>query len=381
MVVVLVLFFVVGGIVEIGRSSGPFHRSVTGSFASLGSSVVEQSNASASELRALRARLSGSTIDRAQLTVALGALVDDTRSQLDAVEGAAPPSPPGPGPASLTAALGLRARAARSLQGALDALLQMPAQPAATSAAPGGVATTAPAAISSEQAQADLVGVGSALGRSDVEYAAARRQLGALPGRVRLPASRWVRDPASWDPPAIGSLVTQVASAPVLLVVHQLALAAVRVDPGALPGPTPGAAASLPPTRHVTVTAVARNDGNVAEPGAVLTASLQQAGHTSSQSVRSTVSLGAGASTAVVLRRLSVRPGSSYVLTVSLVPPGSGAGAPPPLTAALVIGQAPPPTTTTTAPSTTTTTTTAPTTTTTAPRPSTTTGRSATTAR
>ncbi len=320
----LLAFFLIGGVAKIDSSSGPFTDAVNGSLAAQGSVIAQESDGSSASLRSVVAGLDASRVARPQLAVSLASLVSQTGSQLAALQAIPPPWPDRRAMAKLQTAFELRARAMRVFRSAIDALLQM-APLGGTSTTPDVTSSTAvgrpPIPITAAAASAELGTVGALLATSDSAYGSARHLLADLPRGFQLSRSRWVGDPSTWGAPSVTTFVDRLAASPLLALSRNLTLLTTRLDPGAVPSTTASGAATIPPTTRLTVAAVLGNGGNVAESSAHLSATLQPEGPGASVTARRAVSLAAGASVAVVFAPLRVRPGSSYTLTISLVPP------------------------------------------------------------
>ena len=348
----IVALLLIGGVAKISSGSAPYRRSVNASFAAQAAVLADRSNRSALDLRALLDAVVASSLDRPGLQQRLDALVSDTDAQGAAADRAMPPAPGAGTGEAFVSALDGRARAMTQLRSAVDGLLGM--QPLAVIGAsgslPGGNAATGSSTlVPSSQVAAEMARVGGLLAWSDQDYATARlglRKIGASPG---LPRSAWTTSAGPWDAGRVATLVAQLGGSPSLLPVHQLALVGFRLQPEVLPSAGSSAPSVVPPTRSLRVTTIVSNLGNVAESDVVLSASVQEIGSAVSQSTRRTVDLAAGGSDVEVLDPLAVQAGSSYVLTVSVLPAaGRPSGSPPPQSATITVAPPTPPTTTTT---------------------------------
>ena len=130
-------------------------------------------------------------------------------------------------------------------------------------------------------------------------------------------------DPQVWQLGSVAAQVDLVATSPTLTATHYVVLRTVRLNPPALPTP-PGAPANvsvISPTSHISVTVVLANQGSSNEPHVTVRVSLedQTSGATTSQ-VRTT-SLALAASVTLPDVTLRVKPSTSYLLTVQVVPP------------------------------------------------------------
>lgn len=351
-------FFLIGGVAKIGAGSAPYHRSVNGSFAAQGAVLADQSNRSAVALRGLLGALAVPGLERAQLQHRLDSLVSETATQATVADRAMQPAPEAGAGEALASALAARAQATAQLQSAVYGLLGL--QPsdvigAPGSSSPGGGTTVAsPPLVPPSQVAADMARVGSLLTASDRYYAAARLRLRQVRARPILPPSAWVPATGSWGPARVGALVAQLDGSPTLRAVHELALVGFRLQPAVLPAVGGSTASIVPPTSSLRVTTIVSNLGNVAEPGVVVSATVQEVGSGTTRSTRRTLDLPAGGSDVEILAPLAVRAGSSYVLTVSVVPAAGGTSASP-LVRTTTITVAPPTPPTTTLPPTSTT--------------------------
>lgn len=327
--VVLVAFLialVVGALTRVGSVSDPYWRSVDRSYAAQGRVLVDRSNHGAVQLHSLLAGWSHAS--RRSLQEQLDVLVRTAARTARAAAALTPPAPWGDLGARFSSVLADRARAVGDLRRTVDGLLGMAPLPLATAGGttPATASVDAQAtALSASQATTAVAAVGARLERADRTYAAVRHAFAQAPGSARLPASRWVTDHATWAQGPVQTLVQQLAGSPQLAPVHQVVLvpSAIAVTPAPLPSSGKGGAASslLPPTHSLGITAVVADDGNVPEHDLVVTASVQATGGGASEQHSAKVSLAAGASTAVQLPRLTVRPGTTYQLQVSVNPP------------------------------------------------------------
>ena len=163
---------------------------------------------------------------------------------------------------------------------------------------------------------------------SDRLYARARAAFASGAGHARLPASVWIVDRTQWQPGFVAAQVDLMATSPTLAASHSLVVRTVRLDPPVLPD-SPGAAAGtavVSPTSQLGVSAVVANQGSVAEPHALVHITLAEA--TSGPSTTRTWSgvVPLGGSVALPTSVFAVKPGTSYVLTVSAASPAGGTG-------------------------------------------------------
>jgi hypothetical protein len=330
----LFIFLLVGGVLFIGQGSGPFRSSLDRSFAQQANALAVQSNASGASFRSLMSDMP--RMRRAPLEQALDALVSGTALASQQADTLTPPSPVGAIGASFQLALADRARAAADLRHAVNGLLGLAPLPSVGAARASGVASSAtgavPAALSAAQATTAVAAILPLLDEADGAYAGARTALAAGSGNARLVRSRWVRDTVIFTAAAVGTLVDELTGSPTLAPDNDVRLVAVRLTPPVVPSPppTPGQAAPPPitpgvsvlsPTDRLFVTPSIDNVGNVAEPRLALTVTLQPLPTGKVTTLRRNVSLAPGASVAVSLPSLKVRPGTTYGLTVTVNPP------------------------------------------------------------
>lgn len=181
-------------------------------------------------------------------------------------------------------------------------------------------------------------------------------------------AQLWAAGPAT-------TLVSELTSSPSLAPRPEVVLlpSTVAVMPTSVPRVTPGGASVVPPTTTLGVSVVVADRGNMPLDRALVSARVvpQGPGTVSASSVN--VALEPSSTVAVTLPTLSVAPGDSYTLTVSVLPPAGQANlATTSFSYTLTVAPPTPPTTTTT--------TAPPPTTTTARSPATTAGAQASTA-
>ena len=218
----------------------------------------------------------------------------------------------------------------------MNGLLGLAPLPSVGAARASGVASSptgaVPAALSATRATTAIVAILPLLDAADAAYAGAAKALAAGPGGARLVRSRWVRSTVIFGAGAVQTLIDELTGSPTLAPDNDVRLVAVRLTPPVVPSPppTPGQAAPPPvtpgvsvlsPTRRLFVTPSLDNVGNVAEPRLALTVTLQPLPTGRVITLRRNVSLAPGASLAVSLPSLKVRPGATYGLTVTVNPP------------------------------------------------------------
>lgn len=318
----LVVVLLVGGVTQIGPQSSPYNASVNRSFAAQGGIVVRQSNATGATLR----RLMRNMQHRDSRTVQ--AQLDIVTAQADreaaAAENLATPVTPGGEQGAFASVLTARDEAAREIRSAYDGLLGL--RPLPVTGAPGAEAEVAasPTLLSSAQATTRLTAAGTILTSADRKYGSLRRALPRLDGHARLPGSRWVTNATLWQSGPIANQVQLVSSS--LPMTHRLVLRVVKVTPPALPSPTGAATPGLSvlsPTTSVVVQVVLSNLGSVDEPHASVHYQLTPQTTGTTVTITRTSGLAAAGSVSLPPVSFTVKPGTSYQLTVAIaVPPG-----------------------------------------------------------
>lgn len=323
----VVLFLIVGGLASVGRSSGPFHSSTNQSFGAQARVLAAQSNAVGAQLRSLLNQMTG--LSRPALTQALDAVVNGADDvETDAV--ALSPAPSGQVGSEFVSSMANRALGASRLRRTIDGLLQLTPGPPSNSTAP--LAPLPPPAVSADQATTRFTAVGALLLSADRSYAAARKEFAKAVGGSELPKSVWVSDPVVWGAGAIQTTVGQLTSAPNLAPSVDVHLVAVQLSPPLLPPvpnvqgqpqapPLAAGAAQIPPTCTLSLTAVVRNDGTIAETKVPVSASVQSLAGGAPFVVQKRVTIGPSGSVALTLQDLPVAPSGTYTLTVGLQPP------------------------------------------------------------
>jgi len=317
--VLVVAAVLIGGVTRIGSQSGSFNASVNRSFAAQGAVLVDQSNATGASLR----RLMGAMPDQDRLTLQAG-LDDVTAQARDQAVRAAALATNGTVEAQFAIVFADRAQSADEARSAVYGLLGL--SPLAVAGAPRTTATAAgvPTLLSSTQATDRLAAAGRLLGQADRSYRGVRRSLATMAGHARLPASRWIASPSTWQIGAVATQVDQVAASTTLAASHQLGLSVVQVTPPAVPSPTgvatPGVSV-LSPTKTVVLNVVLTNNGSVDEPHASVAFTLTPQPTGVVTTVRRGASVLATRSVSLAPVRLSVKPGNSYQLTVAIAVP------------------------------------------------------------
>jgi hypothetical protein len=240
-------------------------------------------------------RATAASFDRTTLFQRLNDLVGESAGVQRQVAPVGPPGSLGSAGGRLNQALKMRAQATALLRDGFQSAL---------SGAPSG------------QAQAQLARAGQELIAADGLYGSFLRALPRSQGAsIAVPEYRWVLNQAEWAPPALGLYVLGLRISPSLAVRHDVALVLVSTQPA--PTSYIGTVAVLGLVRQLAVGVVVANNGNAAEHGVPVVATVA-GGQT--QSVRTVVDLDPGQRRAVNLGGLSLNPKTLYVLTVTVGP-------------------------------------------------------------
>ncbi len=318
----VVLAIIVGGLTQVSRQSQGYDANSDRALAAQGTVVADQSNATAAMVRNVVDDLPSQT--RQGLQAALDGAVQQSADESARAYVAAGSTPLGPVATQFAAVFAERARSVTQLRAAVYGFLGM--QPIHPAGAPSGGSTTGSAGatlLSTTQATNRIAAAGALLAHSDALYRSVRQSLATGAGHGKLPASAWVTRPQLWQLGSVAAQVDLLATSPTLSATHYVVLRTVRLNPPALPTP-PGAPASvsvLSPTSQIGVTVVLANQGSSNEPRVSVRFSLadQTSGATTSQ-VRTTP-LALGASVTLPDVTLRVKPSTTYMLTVQVIPP------------------------------------------------------------
>jgi hypothetical protein len=319
---VVVLALLVGGLTQVSRQSQGYDANAGRSFATLGTVVADQSNATSSTLRSVINDLQSQS--RQGLQAELDNVVQQTADESSRASLAAKGAPLGLVTSEFATVFADRAQSMTQFRAAVDGLLGTQAiPPAGAQPDASGSNSGSAALLSGTQATNRIAAAGALLTRSDALYRSVRRSLAADPGHDRLPRSVWVTDPQLWQVGSVAAQVDLLATSPTLAATHYVVLRTVRLSPPALPTPqgAPASVSALSPTSQIGVTVVVVNLGSSAERHVSVRFSLadQTTGATTTQ-VRTT-SLALGASVTLPDVTLRVKPATTYVLTVQVIPP------------------------------------------------------------
>jgi hypothetical protein len=319
---VVLLALIIGGLTQIARQSHSYDVVLNRSLATQGSVVATNSNATGRQLNRVLATMQ--TQDRSTLQSNLDSVVNQSNDEyMQAVRAGSSQAQMA---APFTSVFFDRAQATFQMRAAIDGLLGMHPLPVAGTPESGGGAST-PTLLSSTVATNRIAAAGTLLTRADQVYAGVRQSLRHSAGRGQLPTSVWVTNPQLWQVGSVATQVDLVAASTSLAAVHNLVLRTVRLTPPALPTASGNSTAPsvLTPTHTVSVSVVLSNLGSVDEPQASVQFSLalQPTGAVASQT--RTAPVVAGGSVALNPVTFTVKPGSSYLLTVTVVLPAGQA--------------------------------------------------------
>jgi hypothetical protein len=338
---VIVLALLIGGLAEVSRQSQGYDATSNRSLGAQGTVVVEQSNATAAQLRTFMSGFSTQT--RQGLQLGLDTAVQQTASESARAEMAARSTPGGVVGESFATVFADRARSMSELRAAIDGFLGMqPATIAGVSVTTASAPSDRTAQLSATQATDRIAAAGGLLTQADTLFRSVRHTLAGAAGHARLPKSVWVTDAAAWDAGSVAAQVDLLASSPTLAPTHYLALRTVRLTPPALPG-APGASPALSvisPTTKLGVTVVLGNNGSVSEPSATVRFTLANQTSGAATTRNESVALAAGGSATLPTVTFGVKPGTTYLLTVSVVLPAGQAVVPAALNQALEVAPA-----------------------------------------
>jgi hypothetical protein len=304
----VVVVVVVTALSQIGRSSGPYRRTVDRGYATLAGPLVAESNASGASLVSFLHQ--ASALGRIAFFFDLDVLAADTAATRRRFDAITPPDPVTA--AGCAAAIADRAEAVSSLRSSLESEVGgrtglAPVDPGVTAAAMGSA--------------------GALLRSGDASWARCRRALRHAPGSPLLPVSVWVRDPRVYGAGAVATLVSQVAGSSQLVPVHDISIVAVVTEPSAVAS---AQTLAVPATTSLVAHVVLRNRGNVDEHGVELGGVITLQGTPmGAVPLQRTVDLSAGRSTTMLLPTFAVEPGSSYTVQVVAQSPGANGNGPP----------------------------------------------------
>lgn len=330
--IVLLLFFVIGGISEINNVSAPYDRATQGSFQVQAVVVADQSNLLGSQLEDLLITMP--QLDRMTLESRLGALVKEASVEEMTARGLANPRSKDQLKQTFVQVMSYRASALEKINSGVEGLLGIQPSSASTFVSTYG---SRPARSStglnlqqlSPALAAQDLGVARALVlKADQRYEKVIGDLKTLLGASKLPKSDWSVDSQRLRLSSAMTLASSLASSSTLAPVERLVLTTVRVNPIAIPVPTASSTASsapnglvLPPTSSVSVSPVISNEGNVVVSNAKVTLSFVRLTGSVTKTVSKYVSLGPNRSVTLSSIGFKTVPGQTYDLTVSILAP------------------------------------------------------------
>ena len=323
------------------RQSQGYDAAADQSLAAEGTVVVEQSNATAGQLRTFMSGFSTQT--RQGLQLGLDTAVQQTATESARAEMAARSTALGAVGADFAAVFADRAQSMSELRAAVDGFLGMESAPVTgASVTTASAPADSTAQLSANQATDRIAAAGRLLTRADSLFRSVRGRLAGAAGHAGLPESVWVTHPDTWDAGSIAAQVDLLASSPNLAPTHYLVLRTVRLTPPALPN-APGAAPGLSvisPTTLLGVSVVLADNGSVTEPSGTVRFTLanQTSGAATTRSESEALTGGGSATLPTVT--FGVKPGTTYLLTVSVVLPAGQSAVPAALNQALEVAPA-----------------------------------------
>ena len=195
--------------------------------------VIDESTMLASTMHLVRDGTG--SLDRTNLDADLGSLIAGTSENLAQLGTLGVRAPTPRSQQLLQATLAARAGASRTLAGAIALAVgptaSSPSSGSSSSSGPGG--PTPPISVVRARAEAAtlITRAGKELAASDGDYRSFVSSLPPSSGRDRLPASRWVTHPATWDKASVTTWVAQLSSEPALQIREDLSIVAVTVQP------------------------------------------------------------------------------------------------------------------------------------------------------
>jgi hypothetical protein len=337
----IVLALLIGGLAEVSRQSQGYDAGSDRSLAAQGTVVVEESNATAAQLRTLMSGVSTQT--RQGLQLGLDTAVQETATESARAEMAAHSTALGALGADFATAFADRAQSMAELRAAVDGFLGMqPARVAGTSVTTASSPADGAAPLSATEATDRIAAAGGLLTRADTLFRSVRHTLAGASGHARLPTSVWVTDSGTWAAGNIAAQVDLLSSSPELAPTHDLTLRTVRLAPPALPA-APGAPPGLSvisPTTQLGVSVVLTNNGSVTEPSGTVRFTLANQTSGAATTRNESMALAAGGSATLPTVTFGVKPGTTYLLTVSVVLPAGQSVVPGALSQALEVAPA-----------------------------------------
>jgi hypothetical protein len=250
--------------------------------------------------------------------------VQQTADESARADIAAGSTPMGSVATAFTTVFAERAESMTQLRAAVDGFLGVQPVPTAGSppgGTPGGAGNAA--LLSSTQATNRIAGAGALLARSDALYRSVRRSVVDAAGHGKMPASVWVTRPQMWQPGSVAAQVDLLATSSTLAATHYVVIRTVRLNPPPLPTPqgTPSNISVLSPTSSIAVSVVLANQGSSDEPHVAVRYSLADETTGATLTQTQSAALGLGGSVTLPSVTMRVKPSTTYVLTVQVIPP------------------------------------------------------------
>ncbi len=317
---VVLTALIISGLVSSARSNKGYVTVMNHSVAAQANSISLAQERNGVALSSLMGELH--LLTRAQITRAFDDLVYRTT-----VEAQAASIMPGVGPshdAGTRYALiqTERAQGVASLRKAVDGLLGLQPYPV-VGAPPSAQVVIAPL----NQSQASAIGAsgGALIERADNQMRSLRLALAASPGHVHLHNTTFVADPSIFSVASMDALFAQLRATASLDPVISPALVGVTFTPSPLPTTTTSGVVALGPTTTLSATVVVANHGNAPARGVIVTMNVSPASAQGPSSARATGSVAPASSAALTTSTLTVVPGMTISVTISVVTPGASA--------------------------------------------------------
>ena len=310
---------VVSGLVSSARSNKVYVEVMNHSVAAQANSISIPQQDNGSALTSLMGELT--LLTRAQITRAFDDLVYRTQLVVDASS-----IMPGDGASHHAGQRFAQIQAERALgvakiRAAVDGLMGL--QPFTVVGAPAS-AQLVLAPLTQAEASALAAAGGALIQRADGEMLALKVALARGPGHVHLRNTAFVVDPSIFSVAAMDTLFRNLMTTPHLTPVISLSLVGATLIPSPLPTTSTSGVVNEPPTNSLGVTAVIANTGNAVARDTVVVMTVTSPSSFASSSSRAIGSVDAGGSLALRSPSVSVTPGSTVTVHISIHAPGSG---------------------------------------------------------
>ncbi len=317
----VVLAILIGGLTQVSRQSRGYDATSNRALAAQGAVLADQSNATAAQVTKLLNDMSSQT--RQGLQVGLDTAVEQTSDQSAQAALATENNPLGAVGTEFDTVFAERSQSMAQLRATVDDYLGMAPIPNAGAPPDTSAPTDAATLLSATQATNRIAAAGALLSRADRLYGSVRRSLAAGTGHGSLPRSIWVTDPQVWRLGTVAAQIDLMATSPTLAATHDVVIRTTTLVPPALPTPqgAPANVSVLSPTRSVGVTDVLANQGSVDEPHVSVRFTLadQSNGATATHVEKTALALDASVTLRPVI--FTVKPSTTYVLTVQIMLP------------------------------------------------------------